>query len=220
MTHYSEISSGVADKMFGGLAEAVEKALAKEVSLEFEFDGETVFGFMEVARDRMHSLRAQVKHYDLNCRDRSLKPCINPQKMADEIQRILCERHKLRHVPRNHAYMVLFIMYLLCKLEPPTRSSWWEKKFLENLPDYLELTDFFKDKNPCYRLQVIIYKFNSIDRLPLDLPPLVYAPYPKYPLLNPVSIHNTYLVLTQPTIGKMENSNCQQFYGTIKDSTF
>ncbi len=201
--------------------EAVSKVLGGELENEV---GTSVLVEMselvEEANSQVEKLRADVFQYDTHNRKDEYKPCKNPRKIADQIVQIFSERHKVRYVSRAYAYKVLFIMYIICRVKPPIRCSWWERKFLEDLPDYLNKTDYFKDTNPKWRMDMIIDQLTSPTRLPLDIEPIVPIPKHAYPSLVPTNIQYNFLILVHPKIENMENKECQQFYGEISNSKF
>lgn len=201
--------------------EAVSKVLVGE--LENELGASELVEtseLVEEANEQVESLRDQVKQYDRGHREKSLQPCINPKKIADKIVQIFRERHKVQYVHRAYAYKVLFIMYVICRVKPPIRCSWWERTFLERLPDYLNKTDFFKDTNPKWRMDMIIDQLTSPERLPLDVEPIVPIPKPAYPSLVPQNVQNNFLIFVNPHIGTMESSQCQQFFAPVNNSQF
>ena len=216
-----EVSSSKLLSSLSCIHEAVSKVLGGE--LENELCASELVDtseLVEEAYEQVESLRDQVKQYDRGHREKSLQPCINPKKIADKIVQIFRERHKVQYVHRAYAYKVLFIMYVICRVKPPIRCSWWERTFLERLPDYLNQTDFFKDTNPKWRMDMIIDQLTSPERLPLDIEPIVPIPKPAYPSLAQTHIQNNFLILVNPQIANMENSQCQQFFAPVNDSQF
>ena len=209
------------EKFLSNIHEAVLKALGGE--LESELDASEFVEtseLVEEAYEQVESLRDQVKQYDQGHREKSLRPCINPKKISDNIVQIFTERHKVRYVHRAYAYKVLFIMYIICRVKPPIRCSWWERTFLETLPDYLNQTDFFKDTNPKLRMDMVVDKLTSHTRLPLDIKPLVPNQKPKYPSLVPTNIQHNYYIFVNPEFDKLESNGCQQFFGKIDNPSF
>lgn len=201
--------------------EAVSKALVGE--LENELGASELVEMSELvdeAYEQVETLRAQVKQYDLGHREKSLRPHINPKEIADNIVQIFSERHKVRYIPRAYAYKVLFIMYIICRVKPPIRCSWWERTFLEGLPDYLNKSDFFKDTNPKWRMDMIVDQLTSPTRLPLDVEPIVPIQKPEYPSLTPINVQNNYMILLNPHIETMESDGCQQFFGKMYNPSF
>ena len=203
------------------LFELLEKVLETEFSTPLDAcDDIGMEELIEEADAQVEKLRADVIQYDTHHREKEFKPCINPRIIADKIVQTFSERHKVRYVPRAYAYKVLFIMYIICRVKPPVRRSWWEKRFLEELPDYLNQTDYFKETNPKCRMDMIIDRLTSPTRLPLDLDPIVPVQKPSYPSLASTTIQNNFLIFVNPNIDKMENDGCQQFFGGVNDSQF
>ena len=204
------------------LFEVVEKALETEFAapLVASCDDIGMEELIEEADAQVEKLRADVLQYDTHHREKEFKPCKNPKDIADRIVLILSERHKVRYIPRAYAYKVLFIMYVLCRVKPPVRRSWWERTFMEELPDYLNSTDYFKGTNPKWRMDAIIDRLTSPTRLPLDLDPILPVQTPAYPSLAPTCVQHNYLILVNPKIDSMENSQCQQFFAPISNSQF
>ena len=204
------------------LLEVVEKVLETEFATPFwaSCDDIGMEELMEEADTQVEKLRADVIQYDTHHREKEFKPCKNPKKIADRIVQIFSERHKVRYVPRAYAYKVLFIMYIICRIKPPIRRSWWERTFLEELPDYLNSTDYFKGTNPKWRMDAIIDQLTSPTRLPLNLDPIVPVQTPTYPSLAPTYVQNNYLILVNPKIDKIESDRCQQFFGQVSNTQF
>lgn len=201
------------------IQEVVSKVLAGELGNEVGTSELLEMSeLVEEACTQVEKLRADVLQYDTHNRKEEYKPCKNPRKIADKIVQIFSERHNVRYIPRAYAYKVLFIMYIICRIKPPIRCSWWERTLLEDLPDYLSQTDYFKDTNPKWRMDVIIDQLTSPTRLPLNIDPIEPTPKTVYPSLALTNIQNNYLILVNPRIEHMDNKECQQFYGEVKNS--
>ena len=198
-------------KWLAQLTKVVEQALEAVVA-----DAELIstLELVEEAREQVQILRAEVRRYDADRRNEP-KPCKNYRKIADRIAEELALRHKWRYVPRAYAYKVMFIMYIICKVEQPIRCSWWEQRFLEDLHDYLESTDYFKDTSCRTRWALIMEQLPRQDCLPLNIEPLVPPQQPRCPIIGPVAIYNQCLFTIDQT-----NHGCQQFYGEVKNSQF
>lgn len=194
------------------LAEAVEQVLGEVVK---NSEVISTLELVEEAHDQVQIMRAEVRRYDAD-RKNEPKPCKNCRMIADRIAEQLALRHKWRYVPRAYAYMVMFIMYIICKVDPPIRCSWWERKFLEDLPFYLEDTDLFKDTSCRTRWAIILDQLPGQNRLPLDIIPIT-PPQQQitYPPSGPITIFkdcNFYLLQT--------NHGCQQFFDDVNNPTF
>lgn len=198
-------------KLLANLTEVVKKTLETLPELECVISTEEL---VEEAHDQVRIMRAEVRRYDADRRNEP-KPCKNYRKIADRIAEQLALRHKWRYVSRAYAYKVMFIMYIICKVEQPIRCSWWERTFLEDLHNYLESTDFFNGTSCRTCWATIMDQLPGQNRLPLDIVPLVSAQQPRYPIIGPVTINNQYIVYMQQT-----NQGCQQFYGEVNNSTF
>lgn len=204
------------------LLEVVEKVLETEFATPYDASCDDIgMGeLIEEADAQVEKLRTDVLRYDTQHREVEFKPCKNPKDIADRIELILSERHKVRYVPRAYAYKVLFIMYVLCRVKPPVRRSWWEKKFLEEVPDYLNSTNYFKGTNPKWRMDAIIDQLTSPARLPLDLDPILPVQTPTYPSIAPTYVQQNYLIVINPKIENMENTQCQQFFAPNNNPQF
>ena len=202
------------------VSKAIEKSLmelpqALEEVLCLEGHPISAWEMIQEACKQILQLRAEVARYDSD-RKNEPKPCINYRKIADRIEEDLSAIFKCRYVPRAYAYQIMFVMYLVSKLVPPIRLSWWEKKFLEDLHIYLETTDTFKGASCRIRWAIILDRMPGQNRLPLDItpitPPLQQLPYPP---LGPITIFkdcNFFLLQT--------NNGCQQFFDEVNNSTF
>ena len=199
-------------KLLANLTEVVKKTLETLPELECVISTEEL---VEEAREQVQILRAEVRRYDADRRNEP-KPCKNYRMIADRIAEQLALRHKWRYVPRAYAYMVMFIMYIICKVEPPIRCSWWERTFLEDLHSYLEDTDLFKGTSCRTRWAVILDQLPGQNRLPLDIipitPPQQQLTYPPY---GPVTIFKDCHFYVLQT-----NHGCQQFFDDVNNPTF
>ncbi len=196
-----------------GLVEAVSKALVVAVEKEFS----NPYGVREAlsteelvaeAMAQVKQLRDEVILYDTHHRAADLKPCKNHRVIADRIIKSLSTRLQLANINRVYAYKVLFIMYLICRMHPPKRKSWWENKFLEDLPDYLEKTNYFRDVDCKYRLSVLLDELTADSRLPLAIPLTKPAPKPNYPIIGPIEMQ-TYI---NCQFESLESTGCVQYY--------
>lgn len=197
-------------KWLAEVAEAVERALGAVVSSE----AISTLELAEEAHEQVQIMRAEVRRYDAD-RKNAPKPCKNYRKVADRIAEQLALRHKWRYVPRAYAYRVMFIMYIVCKVEQPIRCSWWERTFLEDLHNYLESTDYFTDISCRTSWALILDQLPGQDRLPLDIVPIVPTQQPRCPIIGPVTIYNNCLFTIDQT-----NNGCQQFFGEVNNPTF
>ena len=198
-------------KFLANLTEVVKKTLETLPELECVISTEEL---VEEAREQVRIMRTEVRRYDSD-RKNEPKPCKNYRKIADRIAEQLALRHRWRYVPRAYAYKVMFIMYIICKVEQPIRCSWWERTFLEDLHNYLESTDFFNGISCRACWATIMDQLPGQNRLPLDIVPLVPAQQPKYPIIGPVTINNQSLFCIQQA-----NHGGQQFYGDVINPTF
>lgn len=198
------------------LFELVAQVLEAEFTNPLEAsDGIGTEQEIEMAHEQVCLLRDQVHQYDSNHRADEFKPCINHRVIVDRIVQAYCERHQVAYVHRVCGYKTLFIMYLLCRLISPIKRSWWEKRFLEELPSYLERTDFFKGVNCKHRLDVVLDQLPQDGFLPMEVERLVPAQRPNYPMLYPVQVFKGCLF-----VDMSRNEKCQQFYGPIRNSQF
>ena len=198
------------------LFELVAQVLEAEFTNPLEAsDGIGTEQEIEMAHEQVCLLRDQVHQYDSNHRADEFKPCINHRVIVDRIVQAYCERHQVAYVHRVCGYKTLFIMYLLCRLISPIKRSWWEKRFLEELPSYLEQTDFFKGVNCKHRLDVVLDQLPQDGFLPMEVERLVPAQRPNYPMLYPVQVFKGCLF-----VDMSRNEKCQQFYGPIRNSQF
>jgi hypothetical protein len=86
---------------------------------------------------------------------------------------------------------------------------------MEELPAYLELTDFFKGTNCKHRLDTVLDHLPQDGVLPMEVERVVPASRPMYPMLYPVQVFNGCLF-----VDLSRNEQCQQFLGTISNSQF
>jgi len=199
-------------KLFGLVAHVLEAEFSNQLEAS---DGIGTELEIEMAHEQVCLLRNQVHQYDSNHRADEFKPCINHRVIVDRIVQAYCERHQVAYVHRVCGYKTLFIMYLLCRLISPIKRSWWEKRFLEELPSYLERTDFFKGVNCKHRLDVVLDQLPQDGFLPMEVERLVPAQRPNYPMLYPVQVFKGCLF-----VDMSRNEKCQQFYGPIRNSQF
>lgn len=199
-------------KLFEVVAQVLEAEFANRLEAS---DGIGTKQEIEMAYEQVCLLRDQVHQYDSNHRADELKPCISHCLIVDRVVQAFKERLQVTYVHRVCGYKTLFIMYLICRLIPPIRRSWWERRFLEELPSYLERTDFFKGVNCMHRLAVILDQLPQDGVLPMEVERLVPDPKPDYPMLYPVQVFNGCLF-----VNMSRNEKCQQFYGSIRDSLF
>lgn len=193
------------------LTKVVEQALGAVVA---DADVISTLELVEEAREQVQMMRAEVRRYDADRRNEP-KPCKNYRKIADRIVEQLALRYKWRYVPRAYAYKVMFIMYIICKVEQPIRCSWWERTFLDDLHAYLESTDYFKDTSCRTSWALILDQLPGQDRLPLNIVPIVPSQQPRYPIIGPVNIYNNCLFTIDQT-----NNGCQQFFGEVNNPTY
>ena len=198
------------------LFELVSSVLEEEFANPLEAsDGIGMELEIKMAHEQVCLLRNQVYQYDSNHRADEYKPCINHRVIVERILQTYRERLQVSYVHRVCAYKTLFIMYLICRLLPPIKCSWWERRFMEDLPAYLELTDFFKGTNCKHRLDVILDHLPQDGVLPMEVERVVPDSRPKYPMLYPVNVYNRCLF-----VDLSHNEQCQQFLGTITNSQF
>jgi hypothetical protein len=199
-------------KLFGLVAHVLEAEFSNPLEAS---DGIGTELEIEMAHEQVCLLRNQVHQYDSNHRANELKPCINHRVIVDRVVEAFRDRLQVAYVHRVCGYKTLFIMYLICRLIPPIKRSWWERRFMEELPAYLERTDFFKGANCKHRLDVILDQLPQDGVLPMEVERVVPASRPKYPMLYPVNVYNGCLF-----VDMSRNEKCQQFYGQITDSQF
>lgn len=199
-------------KLFGLVAHVLEAEFSNPLEAS---DGIGTELEIEMAHEQVCLLRNQVHQYDSNHRANELKPCINHRVIVDRVVEAFRDRLQVAYVHRVCGYKTLFIMYLICRLIPPIKRSWWERRFLEELPAYLERTDFFKGANCKHRLDVILDQLPQDGVLPMEVERLVPAPRPDYPMLYPVQVFKGCLF-----VNMSHNEQCQQFLGTISNSQF
>lgn len=199
-------------KLFELVAQVLETEFTDQIETTDEIG---IKEEIKMAHEHVMRLRKQVHQYDSNHRADEFKPCINYRVIANQIVQELSERHQVAYVHRVCAYKTIFIMYLICRLLPPIRQSWWERRFLEELPSYLERTDFFRNVNCKHRLHVILDQLPQDGVLPMEVERIVPNPKPNYPLLGPVQIFNRCTI-----INISKNEQCQQFLAPVNNSVF
>lgn len=198
-------------KLHARLTEVVAKTLETTPEMESVI---STLEMVEAAHEQVQMMRAEVRRYDAD-RKNEPKPCKNYRKIADRIAEQLALRFKYRYVPRAYAYKVMFIMYIICKVEQPIRCSWWERTFLDDLHTYLESTDYFKETSCRTSWALILDQLPVQGKLPLDIVPIVPPQQPRYPIIGSVAIYNNCFFSIEQT-----NNGCQNFYGEVSNPTF
>lgn len=193
------------------LTKVLEKVLEIDPQMQEAF---STMELVEEAHEQVRVFRAEIRRYDAD-RKHAPKPCKNYRLIADRIVEQLENRYMCRNVPRAYAYKVLFIMYLICKVELPLHCSWWEQKFLEGLHIYLESTDYFKGTSCRTQWAIILDQLPGQGRLPLDVVPIVPAEQPPLPIIGPTTVFYKCWITVDQT-----NNGCQQFYGTVNNPKF
>lgn len=99
--------------------------------------------FLE-AKEQVRLFVDQTNQYNQDKQDAD-KPCMSIRTYVNPIVQNLHHRaNRYLYFDKNPAYQVLWVMCVLLRL-PSRKHSWWEEKFAESIPTYLDTTQYFKD---------------------------------------------------------------------------
>lgn len=130
---------------------------------------------LDEAIEQVRLFRLKVDAYELS-KEATDKPCMRQKEYIQPIVNGLTARaNRYLYFDNNPAYQVLFVMCILMRL-PNTKHSWWETRFAEAIPDYLEMTNNFKGSKK--KIDTAIIEIRSLTELALDFD-IVDPPIPK-----------------------------------------
>lgn len=120
--------------------------------------------FLE-AKEQVRLFVDKAERYDRDKQEAD-KPCMSQRSYIDPIEQNLHRRaNRYLYFDKNPAYQVLFVMYILMRL-PSRKHTWWEEKFAESIPTYLDTTQYFNGYKA--KLDATIAKVVAVTQPTLD----------------------------------------------------
>lgn len=120
--------------------------------------------FLE-AKEQVRLFVDKAERYELDKQEPD-KPCMSQRLYVEPIEQNLHRRaNRYLNFDKNPAYQVLFVMCILMRL-PSRKHSWWEEKFAESIPTYLDTTQYFNGYKT--KIDATIAKVVAVSQPTLD----------------------------------------------------